>query len=85
MPGVSRQVSSPIEISMGPRTRFSRPAIFENLVAQWRHLLAAALKSQLWNTLAIIGVTQIVILPFVASSFGFAFWLWWGSGWGMLC
>lgn len=70
MPGVSRQVSSPIDISMGSGELGSPDQPFsKTFVAQWRHLLAAALKSQLWNTLAIIGVTQIVILPFVASSF----------------
>lgn len=37
--------------------------------AQWGHWLAVTLKSRMWNTLAIIGVTQIVILPVVASSY----------------
>ncbi len=41
----------------------------ETFLAQWRYWLACTLKSRMWNTLVIIGVTQMVILPFVASSF----------------
>jgi len=45
------------------------PPFSETFAAQWRHWVAGTLKSHMWNTLAIIGVTQIVILPFVATSF----------------
>lgn len=47
----------------------SEASFSQTFLAQWRHWVAETLKSRMWNTLAIIGVTQIVILPFVATSF----------------
>jgi predicted acyltransferase len=36
-------------------------------LAQWRVYLAHLLKSNLWNTFAIIGATQLLVLPLVAT------------------
>lgn len=48
------------------RPSLEDPAFRATFLAQWRVYLARLLKSSMWNTFAIIGVTQIVILPFVA-------------------
>ena len=36
----------------------------------WRFLSAKLIKSELWETLAIIGATQLVVLPWIGSPFG---------------
>jgi predicted acyltransferase len=36
----------------------------------WRILSAKLIKSELWETLAIIGATQLVVLPWIGSPFG---------------
>lgn len=41
----------------------------ETFAAQWKFWVAGTVKTRMWNTLVIIGVTQIAILPFVATSF----------------
>ena len=41
----------------------------EKFLVHWRIFAATLLKSDLWETLAIIGVTQIVVLPFVGCGF----------------
>jgi predicted acyltransferase len=40
------------------------------LLIHWRVLSAKLVKSELWETLAIIGATQLVVLPWIASPFG---------------
>lgn len=77
MPSVPGTASAPLESktesseseSSSLEQSAPTPPFSETFAAQWRHWLAGTLKSHMWNTLAIIGVTQIVILPFVASSF----------------
>lgn len=69
------------------------PEFRTTFFAQWRVWLARELKTSMWNTFAIIGVTQLVVLPFVArgawvrvlAMFGFAighglltYWFNWG-------
>ena len=45
---------------------FESPRLFENFSQQdWQVSIAIFLKSYLWQTLSIIGVTQLVILPLV--------------------
>lgn len=44
------------------------PDFATTFVAQWRIYLAHLLKSQMWNTFAIIGATQLVILPWMQTS-----------------
>ncbi|MBM4074024.1 MAG: DUF1624 domain-containing protein [Planctomycetes bacterium] len=41
----------------------------ETFFAQWRVYVALLLKSRMWNTFAIIGVTQLVVLPFIGLGF----------------
>jgi hypothetical protein len=43
------------------------PKFRQSFVAQWRVYIATMLKCNMWNTLAIIGVTQLVVLPFMAA------------------
>jgi hypothetical protein len=43
------------------------PKFRTTFVAQWRVYLAHLLKSRMWNTFAIIGATQLVILPFIGA------------------
>ncbi len=46
----------------------SSPATFATtFFAQWRSYLLHLLKSDMWDTFAIIGATQLVVLPFVAA------------------
>ncbi|HEY3855171.1 MAG TPA: hypothetical protein VGO67_12320 [Verrucomicrobiae bacterium] len=46
----------------------SSPTTFTTtFFAQWRSYLVHLLKSDMWNTFAIIGATQLVVLPFVAA------------------
>lgn len=62
--GLSGENASPPSESTNDRRTFS-----ETFAAQWKFWVAGTVKSRMWNTLVIIGVTQIVILPFVATSF----------------
>jgi predicted acyltransferase len=39
-------------------------------LTRWRILSAKMIKSELWETLAIIGATQLVVLPWIGSPFG---------------
>ncbi len=41
----------------------------ERLCVHWRVLSAKLVKSELWETLAIIGATQLVVLPWIGSPF----------------
>jgi predicted acyltransferase len=41
----------------------------EQLFVHWRVLSAKLIKSELWETLAIIGATQLVVLPWIGSPF----------------
>jgi predicted acyltransferase len=43
--------------------------IERKMLVHWRIFLAKLLKSDVWETLAIIGVTQLVVLPFIGGSF----------------
>jgi predicted acyltransferase len=45
----------------------------QKMFIHWRILLGKLLKSDVWETLAIIGVTQLVVLPFIGGSFGTRF------------
>ncbi|MGE3316253.1 MAG: hypothetical protein AB7O26_14140 [Planctomycetaceae bacterium] len=44
------------------------PEFRKTFYAQWRVWLARELKTSMWNTFAIIGATQLVVLPFVARA-----------------
>lgn len=41
----------------------------EQGLIHWRILSAKLIKSELWETLAVIGATQLVVLPFIGSAF----------------
>lgn len=43
------------------------PDFATTFAAQWRVYLARLLKSEMWNTFAIIGSTQLLILPVIAT------------------
>jgi len=43
------------------------PEFLTTFFAQWRVYLAHLLKSRMWNTFAIIGATQLVVLPFIGA------------------
>lgn len=66
---------------------WKKPEFWKTFGAQWLVWLTRELKSSMWNTFAIIGVTQLVVLPFVAfapwvrvvAMFGF------GIGHALLC
>ena len=61
---------------------WKKPEFRETFLAQWRVWLARELKSSMWNTFAIIGVTQLVVLPFVATPSWFRALLMFGFGIG---
>lgn len=64
VPGLSDEASDSLSIATSDSRSFS-----ETFAAQWKFWATSTVKSRMWNTLVIIGVTQIVILPFVATSF----------------
>jgi predicted acyltransferase len=45
----------------------------QKMFVHWRIFLGKLLKSDVWETLAIIGVTQLLVLPFIGGSFGTRF------------
>ncbi|MFO0917683.1 MAG: hypothetical protein U0872_05135 [Planctomycetaceae bacterium] len=64
-----KKAAEAVEAAKKRRDSWKDPAFRKTFFENWRVWIAQELKAGMWETFAIIGATQLVILPLVARSF----------------